>query len=95
MQLFPQLGGILWRSEGIDEALEGGDGGVDLENAGGDCLSRVFLSVGEISPQGQLASGFKVLEAHPALEFSPKTGLKTLGKHIFPPRFYKILERIE
>ena len=34
---------VLGGSEGIDEALERGDGGVDLEDAGGDGLRSVTL----------------------------------------------------
>lgn len=50
-QLFPQLKRIFGRSERIDEALESGNGRVDLEDTRRDCLRRVLLSVDEISPK--------------------------------------------
>ena len=57
-QLFPELKRIFGRSERNDEALESGNGRVDLEDTRRDCLRRVLLSVDEISPKRHRTAGF-------------------------------------
>lgn len=44
-QLIAEFGGVLGGSEGVDESLERGDGGVDLKDAGSHRLRGVLFAV--------------------------------------------------
>lgn len=64
-QLLAKLGGVLRGAKGVDEPLERGNGGVDLENAGGHGLGRVLLAIDEVSPRGTIGPPtFQILKAH-------------------------------
>lgn len=64
MKLLTELRGIFRGSEGVDESLKRGHGGVDLENSGRHRLRRVLLPVDRSTPRPERAASFDVLEAH-------------------------------
>lgn len=63
-QLLAELRRVLWSAKRVDEPLKGGHGGVDLEDPGGDGLSRVLLAIDAISPQRRGAARLEIPEAH-------------------------------
>lgn len=69
-QPLAELGGILGGAEGVDEALEGGDGCVDLENTSDYRLGRILPSstsiLHRISPPfpRQRPARLEILKAH-------------------------------
>lgn len=65
-QLFTELGRVFGGPDGVDEPLECGHGGVDLENARGHSLSRVLLAIDEVPPRltRPAPPTFEILKAH-------------------------------
>lgn len=63
-QLITELGGVLGGSQGVDESLERGDGGVDLKDAGSHRLRGVLFAVDEVASGSEGPAGLDVLKAH-------------------------------
>lgn len=64
LQLLAEFGRVLGGSEGVDETLERGDGGVDLKYAGSHRLRRVLFAVNQVAPGSERPSSLDVLKAH-------------------------------
>lgn len=77
LQFFSELRGVLGSAKGIDESLECGDGGVDLENARSHSLRSVLLSVDHVLPRRKWPSSLQILKAHDC-SFSISVFVKTL-----------------
>ena len=70
LQPLAELRCVFGGSEGVDEPLEGGDGGVDLEYSGGHRLRGILLAV-EVAPPGtERPASLDVLKAHCIIAFS-------------------------
>lgn len=64
VQLFPELRRVFRGSEGVNEPLKRGDGGVDLKYAGSNGLRRVLFAVDEVAPGSERPAGLDILKAH-------------------------------